>query len=206
VKILSVSDIELGFIYSPLILNRFEDIDLIISCGDLSYFYLEYIETMLNKPLFYVRGNHAHKVEYGVAGERQAPWGGLDLHRKVIREAGILITGIEGSIAYNNGPYQYTQGEMWNFVLALVPHFLFNRIRYGRFIDVVVTHAPPWGIHDKEDLPHQGIKAFKWLINVFKPSLFLHGHVHIYRSDSETITNIGQTRVINTFGFHVTTV
>jgi Icc-related predicted phosphoesterase len=203
-KILSVSDVEIGFIYSPLILERCKDIDVVISCGDLSYFYLEYIESMLNCPLFYVHGNHANEVEYGVAGERRGPWGGTNLNRRVVNQAGLLLAGIEGSLQYNNGPYQYSQSDMWSSVLSLAPALLMNHIRYGRFLDVFVSHAPPWGIHDQADLPHQGIKAFRWLINVFKPSLFLHGHVHVYRSDTPTLTHVGSTLVINTYGFHQT--
>jgi Icc-related predicted phosphoesterase len=206
VKILSVSDVELGFIYSPLILERFKDVNLIISCGDLSYFYLEYIESMLNRPLFYVHGNHGHEVEYGIAGDRRAPWGGTNLNRQVVNQAGLLLSGIEGSLMYNDGPYQYTQGDMWASVLSLAPALMLNRIRYGRFLDVFVSHAPPWGIHDLDDLPHQGIKAFRWLIDVFKPSVFLHGHIHIYRSDTTTNTRVGSTMVINTYGFHETVI
>ncbi len=50
-KILAVSDIELGYIYQPRISERFSDVDLIISCGDLPHYYLEYIVSMLNVPL-----------------------------------------------------------------------------------------------------------------------------------------------------------
>jgi len=200
VKILAVSDVELGFIYSPMILNRFKDIDLIISCGDLSYFYLEYIESMLNQPLFFVHGNHASEVEYGVAGERRGPWGGTNLNRMAVNHDGLLLAGVEGCLLYNHGPRQYSQGEMWSSVLSLAPALLLNRIRYGRFLDVFVSHAPPWGVHDLDDLPHQGIKAFRWLIRVFKPSLFLHGHIHVYRSDTPTITRVDETPVINTVG------
>ncbi len=203
-KILSVSDVELGFIYSPRVLERFKDIDLILSCGDLSYFYLEYIESMLNRPLYYVHGNHAHAVEYGVAGERRKPWGGTNLNRQVVNQAGLLLAGIEGSLMYNQGLFQYTQGDMWASVLSLAPALLLNRIRYGRFLDVFVSHAPPLAIRDLEDLPHQGIKAFRWLIDVFKPSLFLHGHIHIYRPDTTTTTRLSMTMVINTYGFHET--
>lgn len=204
-KILSVSDVELGFIYSPLIQSRFNDVDLIISCGDLSYFYLEYIISMLNRPLVYVLGNHSNRVEYGEEGERQSPWGATNINRKSIYIDGLLIAGIEGSLLYNNGPHQYSQNEMWSFVFSLVPAFLTNKIRYGRYLDIFASHAPPWGIHDHEDLPHQGIKAFRWLVDVFKPAYFYHGHTHVYQSSMETQTNIGHTMVINTYGFKVTT-
>lgn len=203
-KILAVSDVELDIIYSPMITQRFQDVDLVIGCGDLPYYYLEYMISMLNRPLYYVKGNHApRKVEEGVGGQRTFPWGGVDLHRKVIREpnTGLIIAGIEGSIRYNQGPYQYSQGEMWAMVLAMVPRLLFNRVFYGRYLDVLVTHAPPWRIHDKEDLPHQGVKAFRWLIETFKPVFHLHGHIHIYAQYDKTETQHGPTRVINAYGY-----
>jgi len=201
-KILSVSDIEIGFIYSPLITQRFQDVDLVIGCGDLPYYYLEYIISLLNVPLYFVRGNHASKIEYGNEGERTYPWGAINLHRScVCGPGGILLAGIEGSIQYNLGPYQYSQGEMWGMVLSMVPSLLINKLRFGRYLDIFVTHAPPWKIHDMEDRPHKGIKAFRWLIKVFKPAYHLHGHIHVYRNDTVTETLVGSTRVINTYGY-----
>ncbi len=34
-KVLAVSDVEVDMIYSPLITQRFKDVDLVIGCGDL---------------------------------------------------------------------------------------------------------------------------------------------------------------------------
>lgn len=202
-KVLAVSDIELDMIYSPLITQRFKDVDLVIGCGDLPYYYLEYIISMLNRPLYYVRGNHAPRFhEEGVGGDRTYPWGGIDLHHRVTRDnSGLLLAGIEGSLDYNRGRYQYSQVEMWSMVLSLVPRLLLNRILYGRYLDIFVSHAPPWHIHDKEDLPHQGIKAFRWLIETFKPTYALHGHIHIYQQYDTTESLHGSTRVINTYGY-----
>ena len=86
-------------------------------------------------------------------------------------------------------------------VLRLVPGFLLNKARYNRYLDVMVTHSPPWHIHDDTDLPHQGIKAFNWLIKVFEPTYFLHGHIHVYRPDTVTRSVIGKTAVLNVFGY-----
>ena len=206
-KILTVSDVELSFIYSPAIKDRFGDSDLVISCGDLPYYYLEYIISMINAPLYYVRGNHASKVEFSSEGERLYPWGGIDLHQRCMRtDNGILLAGIEGSLKYNKGPHQYNQAEMWTMIFGLVPRLMLNRLLYGRYLDIFVAHAPPWKIHDQEDRPHQGIKAFRWLINVFKPAVFLHGHIHIYRQDAITDTLINETRVINSYGHRILTV
>jgi hypothetical protein len=38
-KILAVSDVELGYLYQPKIVDRFYDVDLILSCGDLPHYY-----------------------------------------------------------------------------------------------------------------------------------------------------------------------
>jgi len=90
-------------------------------------------------------------------------------------------------------------------VFNLFPLLLWNRIRYGRYLDIFVTHASPWGIHDQPDYPHVGIKAFRWLLTVFKPQIHLHGHIHVYRPDTVTETHFEETRVINTYGYKFTT-
>ncbi len=202
-KILSISDKEVNRIYSPQIRQRFNDIDLAIGCGDLSYYYLEYIISTLDVPLYFVRGNHAKKIEYGCAGQRESPWGAVNLHKKVLKDqkTGLLLSGIQGSLRYNRGDYQYTQGEMWAMVLRLVPTLIWNKLHYGRYLDIFVTHAPPWGIHDRDDPAHQGAKAFRWLILTFQPTFHLHGHVHVYYPNTITETLLGRTRVLNTYGF-----
>lgn len=200
-KVLTLSDQIVQFVYSPQVRRRFDDVNLVIGCGDLAYYYLEYVFNALDVPLYFVRGNHDKVVEYGSGGQRTAPSGGINLHRRVVNEKGLLLAGVEGSLRYRPGRFQYSQGEMWQHVLHLAPRLLLNRFKHGRYLDIFVTHAPPAGIHDKEDLPHQGIRAFRWLLRVFRPAYHLHGHVHIYRPDEVSQTHFGRTHVINTFGF-----
>lgn len=203
-NILSVADVELPFLYSPTIKERFSAIDLIISCGDLPYYYLEYIISNLDRPLYYVNGNHTNKVEITSAGDRTSPWGGINLHRRVVRdESGLLLAGLEGSLTYNYAAHQYSQEDMWLMVFALVPAFFSNRARYGRYLDLFISHAPPRKVHDMEDRPHQGFNAFNWLNRVFQPAYHLHGHIHVYRQDTITETLVGSTQVVNTYGFRV---
>lgn len=200
-KILAISDVEQSLIYSPLVAERHSDAGLVISCGDLPYYYLEYVISMLNVPLYYVHGNHQNTVEFGTESDHAHPWGAIPLHRRVLcGPGGVLLAGIDGSLQYNFGPYQYSQAEMWYMVFGLVPALLANRLRYGRYLDIFVTHAPARGIHDMEDLPHRGIKAFRWLAQVFQPAYHLHGHIHVYRQDTITETLLGSTRVINAYG------
>lgn len=200
-KILSVSDEEVGLVYSSQIASRFRGADIAISCGDLSCNYLDYMVSMLNVPLYFVHGNHVREQD------ESGPSGGIDLHARVIRDrqTGLLLAGVEGSLQYNYGPHQYSQEEMWLVAWGLSLRLMINKMRFGRYLDVLVTHAPPWQIHDAADRPHQGIKAFNWLIRVCRPALLLHGHVHLYRQDAVRETLVGQTRVINTFGYRFTT-
>jgi Icc-related predicted phosphoesterase len=201
-KLLALSDTEIGFIYSPMVSDRFSDVDIVISCGDLPYFYLEFIVSMLNVPMFFVHGNHANQVEFGSTGTRTSPWGATNLDQRVIEdETGLLLAGLEGSLQYNQGPHQYSQRQYWQKVFSLVPRLMINKARVGRYLDVFVTHAPPWKIHDMDDLPHRGIKAFKWLIDVFQPAFHLHGHIHIYRQDTIMKTTVGTTQVLNVYGY-----
>jgi uncharacterized protein len=200
-KILSVSDEEVGLVYSSQIASRFRGADIAISCGDLPCNYLDYMVSMLNIPLYFVHGNHVREQD------ESGPAGGTDLHARVVRDrqTGLLLAGVEGSLQYNSGPHQYSQNEMWFVAYRLSLGLMINKMRFGRYLDVLVTHAPPWQIHDATDRPHQGIKAFNWLIQVYRPALVLHGHVHLYRQDAVRETQVGPTRVINTFGYRFTT-
>jgi Icc-related predicted phosphoesterase len=202
VNILSVSDIIVPIIYNPNCNVKFEKTDFIIACGDLPYYYQEFIISALNKPLFFVRGNHDPELEYGQNASYSQPRGGIDLHKRAVRYKGILMAGIEGSIKYKKeGFFQYTQTQMWFNVFSLIPALLLNRIKYNRYLDIFITHAPPWKIHDADDLPHQGIKAFRWFIETFQPRYHFHGHIHIYRPDTIRKTILGRTEILNTYGY-----
>lgn len=200
ISVLSVSDKVEEIIYSPQLRRRFCDVEFVISCGDLPYYYVEYIVSALDKPVFFVRGNHAKILEYSDSGPRSSPLGAFDLHRKSYTLNGVIIAGIEGSIRYNTGPFQYTQREMWLNTLSIVPKLVMNRARFGRYLDIFVSHAPPWQINDRMDWPHQGIKSFRWLIEVFRPMYHFHGHIHLYGPDNPQIVVHHGTEVVNTYG------
>jgi Icc-related predicted phosphoesterase len=204
-KVLSLSDQVLEFIYSSSVAERFRDIDFVLGCGDLPYYYLEYLVDLLGKPVFFVRGNHAPLVEHSSTGDaRRGPWGAVDLHRRVLNHNGLLIAGFEGSVRYRQGLFMYTQSEMWMFVIGIVPRLLWNILRYGRALDVLATHAPPWNVGDADDPAHQGFKAFRWLLKVFRPRYHFHGHIHVYSKDTPVLTRFHHTLVINTYGYRET--
>jgi Icc-related predicted phosphoesterase len=132
--------------------------------------------------------------------------GGIDLHCKLVNHQGLLMAGIEGSLRYNQGHFQYSQSEMWLNVLKLVPGMIINRIIHGRFLDIFITHAPPWQIHDQPDRAHQGIKAFRWLLRVFRPRYHFHGHIHLYNHNEVAETQFHDTLVINAYGYRERTI
>lgn len=199
-RILGLADRVEEIVYSPRVREHFGDVDLVIACGDLPYSYIEYVVSSLDRPVFYVRGNHDKRKEDGPAGMQQGPLGAVDLHGEVVRLRGLLLAGVEGSLRYKPGPFQYSQLEMWWHVLRLVPGMLSNRLRFGRWLDVFVSHAPAEGIHDRDDLPHQGIAAFRWLLRTFRPALHLHGHVHLYGPNTPIESRFEATRVVNAYG------
>lgn len=203
-KILSISDKVVPIIYSINIQERFGDVDLVLACGDLPYSYQEFIISSLNRPLCFVHGNHDPALEYGPGKPKAYPHGGINLHRKIVRVEGVLLAGVEGSVLYSKRSlYQYSQSHMWRHVLSLVPRLLWNKIKYGRYLDIFVSHAPSRGIHEGQDYAHQGIKAFRWLLETFQPRYHFHGHVHHYRPDAVVETQLGRTTVINSYPYQV---
>lgn len=198
-RVLTVSDKVSDVLNSPALTQVAQGIELILSCGDLPSDYLEYIVTMLNVPLCYVMGNHG-----GAGGERLYPEGGENIDMKSVEHKGLLIAGLEGSPRYNNRPeFQYTENEMRAKIARLTPALMMNRARYGRYLDVLVTHAPPFQIHDEPDRPHRGFACFLWFIDHFKPHYLIHGHVHVYDNRMPTVTQRGATTIINTYGYRI---
>ena len=204
-KILAVSDRVLDKLYSGTIRQTYSDVDLMIGCGDLPFYYLDFLTSAIDAPLVYVPGNHDEGPQYAVDGR---VWrdvrGGVDIHGKVVARKGLILAGLQGSMRYkDNADYMYTEAEMRRVVAQLVPRLLWNRQRLGRALDVLVTHSPPFGIHDRPDLPHTGFKVFLSFLRLFKPRYHLHGHVHIYRQDEITQTQFEETTIINVYPYRL---
>jgi Icc-related predicted phosphoesterase len=166
-------------------------IDLVIGCGDLPADYLDVLTTVYAAPLLFVRGNHdlpGRQGDYPLAAE---------IDGRVVREKGLLIAGLEGSIRYSDGAHQYTERQMLAKVLAL-------RVRVGpRRLDILVTHGPPAGVNEGTDGPHRGLKAVRRAVEWMRPRLLLHGHVHPYGREIPREAQLGETRVINVVGHRV---
>jgi uncharacterized protein len=205
-RVLAVCDKVEPILYSAGINSRVGEVDLILSCGDLPFYYIEYIVSMVDRPCYYVFGNHGREIEFqgGNWRQKREPEGAENLHVQGRRTGDLLLAGLEGSIRYNDAPrFQYTETEMWGNISRLVPRLLANKLRYGRWLDVLVAHSPPWGIHDQPDRAHQGFRSFLPFMRWFKPRYLLHGHIHLYRQDVVTVTRYHETEVINVYPFRV---
>jgi Icc-related predicted phosphoesterase len=214
-KILCVSDQIDPLVYSSSIKRRFEDVDMVLSAGDLPLDYLEFIVSSLDKPLFFVFGNHnLNEFNYyrGMVNDRfgfsqmsdKIPGAGtVHIGGKVVKEGSLIIAGLGGSLRYNEGRNQFTDFQMYLEIMRLVPRLIFNKIKYGRYLDILLTHASPKGIHDRSDRCHQGFKAFLWFMKVFEPKYLIHGHIHLYDLSERRISEFLKTIVLNAYSHQI---
>lgn len=204
-KILAVSDRVMEQLYCADVRRKYPDVDLVIGCGDLPFYYLDFLVSALDRRMVYVRGNHDKGPQYTIEGRTlEQVSGGDDIHGRSVKREGLLLAGLEGSMRYHpNAPFMYTETEMRYQVAQLLPLLLKNKIRHGRFLDILVTHSPPFGIHDKPDIPHTGFKIMRNLLQWVKPRLMLHGHIHIYRRDTVTVSQFEETTIVNVYPYRI---
>jgi Icc-related predicted phosphoesterase len=205
-RVLAVSDKVEPILYSGVVNERIGPVDMILSCGDLPFYYIEYLTSVVNRPCYYVFGNHGREIEYqgGRWDAKHAPMGAVNLHKRTACERGLLMAGLEGSIRYNLAPrYQYTEREMQLNIMQLIPALVENKLRYGRWLDVLVAHSPPRGIHDQSDPAHIGFEVFLRFMRWFRPRYLLHGHIHLYRMNVTTVTRYEATDVINVYPYRI---
>jgi hypothetical protein len=206
-RILTVSDKVEPALYGPHIRERVGAIDLILACGDLPYYYLEYVESLLDAPLYFVHGNHDVPLKPATLAEQATPfeWA-INLHRRTISHKGLLLAGLEGCRVYNPGaPFQYTEAQVSQQVFWLGWALRRNRVRYGRYLDILVTHSPPYSIHDGRDVAHTGFFSYLALLRRYCPVLMVHGHHHIYNRSSAIATDHEYygVHVINTYPYRI---
>lgn len=191
-KLLVVSDVESKFIWDHFDRSYFNDVGLIISCGDLSAHYLSFLVTMLPCPLLYVPGNHDKRY---VAAP---PLGCMDIDGRLTVWHGLRILGLGGCKSPRGLTYEYTDKQMWTKVRRLE-----SSIRRAGGIDLFVTHAPALGLGDGRDSFHEGFEAFKYIDETYRPSYHLYGHVHGSGSpvDRRAFLRHGETTLVNATGY-----
>ncbi len=156
-------------------------------------------------PLVYVPGNHDPNVRpldtTFVALDHRIPIPGPEgcdnVDGRVLEVQGLRVAGLGGSLRYKEGPNQYTQAQMRWRAIKLELRLRLKRVRSGhRKLDVLITHAPPFGVAKAEDDAHVGFVAFHRIIRAFQPLLLVHGHVHPYgKTQPERL--VDGTRIVN---------
>ena len=180
-KLLLISDRESKFLWDYFQPGMLDEIDLILSCGDLNPHYLSFLVTMGRMPLLYVHGNH-DKVY-----EKVPPEGCECIEDKLVTVNGLRILGLGGSIWYGGTVHQYTEEQKLRFQLW----------RAGG-VDIVLTHSPVKGYGDGKDRAHQGFQCLLDLIDKYQPSYLIHGHVHAeYVPALTRVRQRGSTSIIN---------
>ena len=190
-KILGISDRVDKILYDNFNEEFFRDIELIISCGDLRPDFLSFLVDATNLPLFYVHGNHDSIYK------KRPPLGCENIDGKVIKFKHLTIMGLGGSIWYNGQGIQYTERQMRARIRRVLRPFFFLK-KFDK-VDIIVSHSPPFGIHDDTDRAHRGFKVFIDLINELKPKYFFHGHVQPC-SYGDRISDFNGTKIVNVFG------
>ena len=206
VRVLVVSDEEA----SNLGVRTLRDLapDLVLAAGDLPWSYLEYVGSCVNAPMVFVPGNHDPEIlrprgrrdPVTGDGERRdglGPHGATNADQQVIAAAGLRIAGLGGCVRYRPGPHQYTQAQYAGRARRLL-----RRAKRGGPVDVLLTHAPPFGLGDADDRPHVGIEALHTVIERLQPSWHLHGHVHPYGQPMPD-RQVGATTIRNVIPWQV---
>ena len=191
-KILVVSDKESKFIWDHFDPERFRDVNLIISCGDLSPSYLSFLVTMIPCPLLYVPGNHDKKYEL------HPPEGCVNIDGRLLIYKGIRILGLGGCKSPRQTLHEYSEEQMWRRVRSAE-----KQIRRAKGLDLFVTHAPAVGRGDGPDLFHQGFQSFRYIDDIYQPSIHFYGHWHLSENpmDRNAVYMYHDTVMINAYGY-----
>jgi uncharacterized protein len=207
IRALAVSDQIDPRIHSATLRMRMPDVEIVIGCGDLPARYLEFLADALEKPVYFVLGNHMEEwTKDPRTGQPFDPMGCSNLGARVVRDrsTGLIIGGLPGSPKYSGeGGQQFSEPEMYLKILRMTPRLLWNRMRHGRAIDLLITHAPPYQINDRQDVAHRGFKSIRNFLKWFKPTYHLHGHIHLYDRNEPFSAVFYQTEVVNVYPYRV---
>lgn len=207
IRALAVSDQIDPRIHSSSLKERMPDVQIVFGCGDIPARYLEFLADALDRPVYFVLGNHLEELtRLGERGKHYEPMGCVDLGGKVLRDpfTGMILAGLPGSPKYCDvGTEQYSEWEILWKIARMTPRLLWNRLRHGRALDVLVTHSPPRDVNDRTDPAHRGFKAIRRFLHWFKPAYQLHGHVHLYDRSEPFATRFEDTHVVNVYPYQL---
>lgn len=186
-KILIVSDKESEILLKYYKENGLNEVDVILSAGDLSYSYLQTIQRNIKKPLFFVRGNHDVFKPKKFDSEC--------IEWRCFEYNGIRIAGI-GCTSRNNHVLSEKQ-------MSKKLDKLYKKIKKLSGADIVVSHYPIYVTGDDVDESHRGYRALKEFAEKVCPKYFVYGHNHLSYGRKDRITYLNDTVLINAYEKHV---
>lgn len=209
VRVLAVSDEVVESLWSPEA-RRLRP-DLVVAAGDLPFDYLDYLASTCDVPLVLVPGNHdpdlsgfrhtrrGLTLRAGIPTLAPSPPGAVNADGRVVDVAGLRVAGLGGSPRYRPGPNQYTQAQQARRARRLARRSRWLRRRDGREVDILLVHAPPRGVGDRDDPAHRGFVALHDAVARMRPRYLLHGHVHPFGVHVPEQV-LGTTRIVNVVG------
>jgi Icc-related predicted phosphoesterase len=212
VRVLAVSDVVEDVFWADV--TAAGGTQLVLACGDLPFDYLDHLMNALDVPLVFVPGNHDPEMggyrtsragltmRAGISTQPPWPDGACSADGRIVEVAGLRIAGLGGCLRYSDGPNQYSNRQQALRARRLAGRALLRPERAGRRVDVLLTHAPPSGIGDEPDAPHQGFTALARLVARLNPTLLLHGHVQPHARGCPD-RRLGSTIVRNVTGRHL---
>jgi hypothetical protein len=172
-------------------------IDAVVGAGDLEPAYLAFLGDAFSVPVEYVRGNHDHGGHWaeGVATMAPRPLRTGRLHRI----SGLPVAALEWPGLRHHARRRH-DGSAWRDSVGVAGRRSLDRLVGRDEAVVVLSHAPPRGLGDRAVDPyHVGFSGYRWLLDRWRPPLWLHGHVPPASVEGWRVTHDG-TEVVNVTG------
>ena len=176
-KILAFSDLHRSAKFARRIVEAAENADLVIGAGDYAtkqHGLADIIGLLktIKAPTFLVPGNHEDCADLRAECSN---WPNAKvLHGEVVSFQGLNIFGLGYEIP------QSTTASWNRFMSERQAAAILERMSENKkACDILVSHAPPYGIADRQaDGRHDGSRALLDFITSKQPSLHLCGHIH----------------------------
>jgi Icc-related predicted phosphoesterase len=151
----------------------YEEIDFIITTGDINFYDFP-------KKVIGVYGNH--ELLYNPFVTKPI----IDADRIIQNYKGYLFYGYQGNMAKTIKKWHhFTEDQAIEDLDSLKK----KKVK----LDFFLTHERAYGIFDKLEIKHVGVKVFREFIDDVQPRFYLSGHIH----NPQGTVNIGQTMCIN---------